>query len=109
MVQAVSPIAVGKTPLFGGIIPPLVTPLIDRDTLDDTGLSRLLEHVVEGGVNGVFILGTTGEAPSLSYRLRRQLISRVCELIAGRLPVLVGVTDTSFVESVHLAQHAREA
>lgn len=94
---------------FHGIVPPLITPLIDRDSLDHEGLGRLLEHVVGGGVSGVFILGTTGEAPSLSYRLRRDLIDRVCRQVDGRVPVLVGITDTAFVESVALAQHAADA
>ena len=93
---------------FQGIIPPLITPLLDRDTLDVDGLGRLVEHVLEGGVSGLFILGTTGEAPSLSYRLRRELITRVCQLVRHRVPVLVGITDTAFVESVALAQHAAE-
>lgn len=92
-----------------GIIPPLVTPLIDRDELDRTGLERLIEHVIAGGVHGLFLLGTTGEAPSLSYRLRRELIDRATAIVAGRVPVLVGVTDTSFVESVELATHAAKA
>jgi 4-hydroxy-tetrahydrodipicolinate synthase len=94
---------------FSGIIPPLVTPLSDRDQLDHAGLERLVEHVLGGGVNGLFILGTTGEAPSLSYRLRRELIERVCRLTAGRVPVLVGITDTSFVESVGVARAAADA
>ena len=51
-----------------GIIPPMITPLVDRDTLDAAGLERLVEHLIDGGVHGIFILGTTGEAPSLSYR-----------------------------------------
>jgi 4-hydroxy-tetrahydrodipicolinate synthase len=62
-----------------GIIPPMITPLLDRDTLDAAGLERLIEHVLAGGVHGLFILGTTGEAPSLSYRLRYELIERICE------------------------------
>src|SRR5262245_50772364 len=94
---------------FSGIIPPLVTPLSDRDRLDHAGLERLVEHVIGGGVNGLFILGTTGEAPSLGYRLRRELIERVCRLTAGRVPVLVGITDTAFVESVAVAKSAADA
>jgi 4-hydroxy-tetrahydrodipicolinate synthase len=94
---------------FQGIIPPLVTPLVARDELDLPGLTRLVEHVLAGGVSGLFILGTTGEAPSLSYRLRRELIDRVCCQVESRVPVLVGVTDTSFVESVDLARHAADA
>lgn len=92
-----------------GIIPPLVTPLVDRDALDYVGLERLVEHVLSGGVHGLFILGTTGEAPSLSYRLRRELIGRVCQQVNQRVPVLVGITDTAFVESVALAEHAADA
>ena len=96
-------------PLYQGIVPPLVTPLSDRDKLDHEGTQRLLEHVVEGGVKGVFILGTTGEAPSLSYALRRDFIQLVNEVIDGRVPVLVGVTDTSLVESLRLADFARQS
>lgn len=91
-----------------GIIPPLVTPLSGRDMLDVAGLEKLIEHLINGGVHGVFILGTTGEAPSLSYRLRRELIERTCALVKGRIPVLVGITDTAFVESVNLARFSEE-
>lgn len=92
-----------------GIIPPLVTPLLDRDTLDAAGLERLIEHILAGGVHGLFVLGTTGEAPSLSYRLRYELIERVCGQVKGRVPVLVGITDTSFVESVNIAHKAQDS
>jgi len=94
---------------FSGIIPPLVTPLLGRDDLDRVGLERLIHHVIDGGVHGIFLLGTTGEAPSLSYRLRREFIDRATKIVANRIPVLVGITDTSFVESVQLANHAAAA
>ncbi len=97
-----------KRPLTG-MIPPLVTPLRDRDALDDDGLERVIEHVLGGGVHGLFLLGTTGEGPSLSHRLRRELISSACAKVKGRLPVLVGITDTAFIESVDLARHAADA
>ncbi len=96
------------TPRYTGIVPPLITPLTARDTLDVAGLERLVERLVAGGVSGLFILGTTGEAPSLSYRLRREFIERACRLAAGRIPVLVGITDTSLVESAGLAAHAAD-
>lgn len=89
-----------------GIIPPMVTPLLDRDTLDVAGLERLIEHILAGGVHGLFILGTTGETPSLSHRLRHELIQRVCAQVGARVPVLVGITDTSFVESVEIGRRA---
>ena len=92
-----------------GIVPPMVTPLADRDALDTAGVERLVEHILGGGVHGLFILGTTGEAPSLSYRLRRELVTQVCQQVDGRVPVLVGITDTSFAESVRLAGYAADA
>jgi dihydrodipicolinate synthase/N-acetylneuraminate lyase len=86
----------------------MVTPLKERDQLDIDGLERLVEHILAGGVHGLFILGTTGEGPSLSYKLRMELIERVCRQTNGRVPILVGVTDTSFAESVNLAEHAAD-
>lgn len=93
---------------FRGIIPPMITPLIDRDTLDLPGLERLVHRMLEGGVAGIFVLGTTGEAPSLNHRLRRQLVEQVTQQVAGRVPVLVGITDTSLVESAQLARDVAE-
>lgn len=87
----------------------MITPLRGRDELDVAGLERLIEHILRGGVSGLFILGTTGEGPCLSYRLRGDLIARVCKLVDHCVPVLVGITDTSFVESIILARSAAES
>lgn len=92
-----------------GIIPPLVTPLLDEDTLDVEGLDALIEHVVEGGVHGIFLLGTTGEGPSLSYELRTEVIERACTLVEAEFPVLVGITDSSIRQAVRTARTAEEA
>ena len=91
-----------------GIVPPMITPMRGRDEIDVPGLERLVEHVLAGGVSGLFLLGTTGEGPSLSYRLRRELIERVCRQVGGRVPVLVGITDTAFVEALGLARFAAD-
>lgn len=92
-----------------GIVPPMVTPLLGQHQLDEKGISRLIHHVVEGGVHGLFILGTTGEGLSLSCPMRKALIRQVAEEIAGRIPLLVGITDTSLSEAVHFAAIAMEA
>ena len=84
----------------------MVTPLLDQNCLDVDGLERLIEHILDGGVHGLFVLGTSGEAPSLGYTLRRELIERTCRQVDARVPVLVGITDTAFVESIALAEHA---
>lgn len=91
-----------------GIIPPMITPLIDTDTLDIKGLNNLIEHLIKGGVNGIFILGTTGEAQHLSIHLKTELIKHTCQIVNKRVPVLVGITDTSVYESIKLAEIAAE-
>jgi len=92
-----------------GIVPPLVTPLTSRDQLDHAGLQRLIEYQIDAGVAGLFMLGSTGEAPSLSYRLRYELVEKTCELVAGRVPILVGVTDTSLDEAIEFTNFSKSA
>lgn len=92
-----------------GIIPPLVTPLAEDEELDRAALERLVEHVVGAGARGLFVLGTTGEGPSLSYRLRGEVVKAACQFSAGRAPVLVGVTDTSLAEAIDMAHVAAAA
>lgn len=89
-----------------GIIPPAITPMTDNDTLDVTGLENLLNRMINGGVSGVFILGTSGEAQNISYAVRKELIRNTCRIVNGRISVLVGITDTSFSESLSLADVA---
>jgi len=96
-----------KKPL-SGIIPPLVTPLRANETLDVESLERLIEHLIAGGVHGLFVLGTTGEEQSLSYDIRKQMIRESCRINRGRLPLLACITDTSIVESIRLAQVAAD-
>ncbi|MCO6046232.1 dihydrodipicolinate synthase family protein [Aeoliella sp. ICT_H6.2] len=91
-----------------GIVPPMVTPLVD-DELDKQGLDKLLRRLLESPVHGLFVLGTTGEGPSLSYRARRTLVDAVTSTVNGRKPVLVGVTDTSLSEAIDAARCAEAA
>lgn len=92
-----------------GIIPPMVTPLTADGQLDERGLKKLIEHLISGGVHGIFLLGTNGEGPSLSYALRKELITKACDFINKRVPVLVGITDTSFEGSLEMAEHSEKA
>lgn len=97
-----------KKTRFQGIIPPVITPLKDQNSLDRQGLELLIKHILSGGVHGLFILGTTGEGPSLSYDLRYEMTQRFCSHVDGRVPVLVGITDTSFKQSIRLSKKAAD-
>jgi 4-hydroxy-tetrahydrodipicolinate synthase len=86
----------------------MVTPLDQDLNLDQKGLERLIEHLIAGGVHGIFILGTTGEAPNLPYSVRSELIERTCKLAGSRVPVIVGITDTSYQDAIRMAAKAYE-
>jgi 4-hydroxy-tetrahydrodipicolinate synthase len=76
-----------------GIIVPLITPLKPDETLDEAGLERLVEHVIEGGVAAIFVVGTSGEFPALAPAVKERLVQATTALVAGRVPVLAGVAE----------------
>jgi len=91
-----------------GIIPPVVTPLKNSKEIDIEGLQNLIEYLISGGVHGLFMLGTTGEATSISYQLRKELLKRTAEFVNHRIPVVVGITDTSLEGSLEIAEFSAE-
>lgn len=94
--------------LFEGVITPMVTPLIDRENIDFKGLEKLLDHLINGGVSGVFLMGTTGEGTSISPRMRKDLIKYSIEYVKGRVPVFVSIADCCIEESLNMARYAKE-
>lgn len=92
-----------------GITPPIVTPLAAPDCLDVEALARIANRTIAGGVRGLFVLGTTGEGPSLSQRLKRDLIRETVRITDGRVPVLAGLIEASTDDAVGLAEFAAEA
>ena len=81
----------------------MVTPLDAKRRLDKKGTRNMVNHLLKGGVDGIFLLGTTGEGPHLSYAVREELVKTVCGLVKGRVPVLVGITETDLDDAVAFA------
>jgi dihydrodipicolinate synthase/N-acetylneuraminate lyase len=98
---------------FSGLITPLATPLALSNqlepSLDAPALERLIEHVINGGVSGIFVLGSTGEFSSLGREMRQEIIRRACAHANRRVPVLAAITDTAISETLRLADTAVEA
>jgi 4-hydroxy-tetrahydrodipicolinate synthase len=80
------------TPLTG-VVPPVCTPLTPDGEVDERSLRRLVDHLVEGGVHGLFVLGSSSEAAFLTDHQRRAVVETVVNHVQGRLPVLAGVID----------------
>lgn len=76
-----------------GVVPPVCTPLTPDREIDVHSLLRLVDHLIDGGVAGLFVLGSTSEAAFLTDRQRRLVVETVALHVGGRLPVLAGVID----------------
>ncbi|GHG92322.1 dihydrodipicolinate synthase family protein [Streptomyces lanatus] len=80
------------TPLTG-VVPPVCTPLTPDREVDVPSLRRLIDHLMEGGVHGLFVLGSTSEVAYLTNRQRQVVVETAVRHVGGRLPVLAGVID----------------
>lgn len=84
----------------------MVTPLLDNGTIDYEGARRIADRMIDAGVSAIFLLGTTGESQSIAMHLRFEFVEKMTAHIAGRVPVLVAITETSMEDSLALARHA---
>lgn len=76
-----------------GVVPPVCTPLTPDREVDVASLLRLVDHLIEGGVHGLFLLGSTSETAFLTDAQRRLVVEAVVGHVGGRLPVLAGAID----------------
>ncbi|SEH16294.1 4-hydroxy-tetrahydrodipicolinate synthase [Natronorubrum sediminis] len=99
------------TEALSGITCPVVTPFED-DTgtpeVDDAAFTDVLEHLLDGGIDGVFPCGTTGEFASLTPAERKRVHERTVETVDGEVPVLAGAAAPSVDEVVDYATHAAD-
>lgn len=87
----------------------MVTPFDERGEIDLAATERVVEHCIEAGVDGLSILGSTGEFPHLDPAERRNFAERVVGMVRGRVRVVVGVGSTSTRESAEFARHAADS
>lgn len=83
-----------------GVIVPVVTPITADGSLDEAAFERIIDHLADGKVHGVFVLGTTGEAHAVPLPMRIQLVELVMKLVRGRMRVYAGISSESVADSV---------
>lgn len=88
-----------------GSLPALVTPFKDGK-VDLDALERLVEWHIAEGSDGLVAVGTTGESPTVSKDEHKDVIKRVVELVAGRIPVIAGTGSNATAQSLDMLQHA---
>ena len=92
-----------------GVIPPVVTPVNENDQVDEVVFRQIIEHVIAGGVHGVFALGSNGEFYGLDYNEQKRVIEIAVDQVKGRVPVYAGIGAITTKESVRLAKMAEES
>lgn len=97
-----------KQTVFTGAATALITPFRDGE-IDYFSLAALIEEQIAGGIGAILVAGTTGEATTLSYGERRELIAFARRQIAGRVPLLAGCGSNCTANAVQLAKDAVEA
>jgi len=83
-----------------GLVVPLITPLNSDETLDETGLERMIDYVIAGGVSGIFVLGSSGEFFSLDDATKERLVRAARSYIGGRVSLLVGISEAATRQTI---------
>jgi 4-hydroxy-tetrahydrodipicolinate synthase len=93
--------------MFAGAMTALITPFRDGQ-VDFETLDELIEFQIEGGIDGIVPVGTTGECPTLSHDEHKKVIERVVKTVAGQVPVIAGAGSNSTAEAIELAAFAKK-
>lgn len=94
--------------MFQGSLVAIVTPMLADGSLDEEALARLIEFHIEAGTDAIVAAGTTGESPTLETTEHVAYLERVIELVAGRIPVIVGTGSNSTAQTMSLTRRAAE-
>ncbi|MFD9946575.1 dihydrodipicolinate synthase family protein [Nonomuraea sp. NPDC059023] len=92
--------------MLTGVIPPVCTPMTPEHEVDAASLVRLIDHLLDGGVDGLFVLGSSSEVAYLTDAQRALVLETVVGHVGGRVPVLAGVIDMT---TPRVLEHARAA
>ena len=95
-------------PMFEGVYTAIITPF-RNGSVDYGALEAQIARQVEGGVDGIVPLGTTGESPTVSFEEHKEFIRRVVALVGGKIKVIAGTGANSTREAIWLSKEAEDA
>ncbi len=91
-----------------GVIPPLLTPILEDETLDEPAFRRLVEYMIDGGCHALFVQGSTGESVMLAPEVKKRTWCLAKEVAAGRVPILAGIIAQSHKGAAATAELAAD-
>ncbi|MCW8960411.1 MAG: 4-hydroxy-tetrahydrodipicolinate synthase [Psychromonas sp.] len=94
--------------MFKGVGTALITPFKQDQTVDLDSLKKIVQQQLNGSVDAMIVLGTTGESPVINYDERRKIISLVVEEVKGKIPVIVGTGTNDTKKVIENNQQAKD-
>ncbi len=91
-----------------GVFAPNVTPF-SAHSVDEAGLRRVLDYLIDSGISGLVPCGTTGESATLTHEEHRRVVELTIQHASGRVPVIAGAGSNSTHEATELVKHAEGA
>ncbi len=93
--------------MFKGVIPPVSTLFTSEGKLDEAGMRKLIDYLIESGVDGLFFLGSGGEFSQMTLAEREQLATFATQYVNKRVPVLIGTGAVHTREVIELTEHSK--
>src|SRR5512139_1779727 len=84
----------------------MVTPYTENDEIDEEGIRENINYLIEKGVNGILVAGTTGESATVSHDEHRKLVDILIDEVNGRVTTIAGAGSNSSKEALGLVKHA---
>lgn len=94
---------------FKGIIPPAITVFNNQGEIDKENTKRFFQHLINEGVHGLFIAGSTGEASLMDMEQRKLIIDIGVEAVKGRVPLFAGTGHNSTRITTELSKYAENS
>jgi 4-hydroxy-tetrahydrodipicolinate synthase len=91
-----------------GVIPPIITPVDENENVHEDRLKRVIDHVIDGGVHGIFVMGSNGEFYAFDFENQKRAVEITVEHVNGKVPVYAGASAITTKECIKLAKMAED-
>jgi dihydrodipicolinate synthase/N-acetylneuraminate lyase len=92
--------------MIRGVLLPIITPFDEKVRVDEQMMRQLVDFHIEAGVQGLFVLGSTGQGPAMTVEERKQAAAIALDQVKSRVPVVIHVGTADTESTVALAEHA---
>ena len=94
---------------FPGIVPPVITVFDSNGEIDEERTKKFIQHLIDEGVHGIFVAGSTGESSLMNMEQRKKIIDVGVEACKGKVPLFAGTGHNSTKIAIELSKYAQDA